>query len=90
MPTVIAYDIAEDRRRQKVARLLADHGGTRIQFSVFELELSPDRLRDLQLRLAALIRPARDRLHFYPVCRACFAKATSIGAAYSDAGLENL
>ena len=80
--TVIAYDIAESRRRAKVARLLQDHGGARIQYSVFELDLHPDRLHALQLRLAALIRPARDRLHFYPVCATCFAKARSIGPAY--------
>lgn len=82
MITLIAYDIAESRRREKVARLLADHGGTRIQYSVFELDLAPARLHALQLRLAVLIRPAVDRLHFYPVCKTCFAKANSIGASY--------
>ena len=82
MITIVAYDITESRRRSQVARLLADRGGTRLQHSVFEIELPPHRLPLLQNSLAALIRPAVDRIHFYPVCQTCFAKATSIGPAY--------
>ncbi len=39
MLTVIAYDIAEDRRRTQVSTLLEDYG-VRVNYSVFECELS--------------------------------------------------
>ena len=41
MIVLIAYDVTSDRRRSKIARLLANHG-ERIQYSVFECELIPD------------------------------------------------
>jgi CRISPR-associated protein Cas2 len=81
MIVIIAYDITESRRRDKIANLLKNYG-TRIQYSVFECELTPERLLSLQARLAAMIRPRLDRLHFYPLCKTCFAKAGSLGTPY--------
>jgi len=50
---------------------------------VFECELTPERLTALRDRLLALVNPRTDRVHFYPVCQACFGRATSIGAPYA-------
>jgi len=78
MRFVIAYDVASDRRRNAIAKLLLSFG-ERVQYSVFECDLSPQRLALLQARLSALIHPKKDRVNFYPLCQACFAKAASMG-----------
>ena len=81
MKILIAYDIVSDRRRNKVAQLLANCG-ERVQYSVFECELTPERLGELRERLVALVNPRRDRIHLYPLCQACLGRAQSIGPTY--------
>jgi len=51
---LIAYDIGQDDRRGRVARLLEAHGD-RVQYSVFVVDLRPARLVRLRVSLAALI-----------------------------------
>lgn len=85
MHYVIAYDIERDRPRQKVLSLLKDFG-VRVQYSVFECDLDSKRLAELRDRLVRLIDRRRDRVHVYPMCQTCFAKAESWGA--EDGGLD--
>ena len=48
---VVAYDIRDDRRRTRVAKILEDFGD-RAQYSVFEMELDrPERIKALHRRL---------------------------------------
>jgi len=51
---LIAYDIADDRRRTRVAQALASYGD-RIQFSVFMMEARPAKLRRLRSALVRLV-----------------------------------
>jgi CRISPR-associated protein Cas2 len=68
---LICYDIPEDKRRSRVARFLEDLG-FRVQYSVFECQLTPLLYRQLRDRLATLMDfDAGDRLHCYPICGAC-------------------
>jgi len=67
MLVVICYDIADDRRRNRVAKALEGYGA-RVQESVFECHLDPGRLRQLQARLESGIDPREDRLRFYSLC----------------------
>lgn len=67
MFTVICYDIADDRRRNKVAREL-EGWGWRVQESVFECHLDGGDLADLQAALARLIDPVADKIRYYPLC----------------------
>ncbi len=78
MHYVIAYDIEKDRRRNRVMSALKDFG-LRVQYSVFECELTQGRLDLLLERLEPLIDPRRDRLHVYPLCDACFFRSQSLG-----------
>ena len=66
----VAYDIADDRRRAEVARILGDFG-TRVQPSVFECRLSAAEAGTLEARLRRAIRPPRDMLRIYRLCGAC-------------------
>jgi len=83
MTVLIAYDVASDRRRTKISRILAEYG-ERIQYSVFECQLNQDGLDAVRNRLAAVANARRDRVHFYPVCKACFGRAETIGPAYEN------
>jgi CRISPR-associated protein Cas2 len=64
---VIAYDIADDRRRDDVATLLSGYG-PRVQLSVFECELRSAReAARLRVKLRELIEPAEDQIRLYPL-----------------------
>jgi CRISPR-associated protein Cas2 len=70
MHTVIAYDVADDARRQRVMRALEDMGD-RVQRSVFEAVLTAEQLSALRERILPLIDPQEDSVRFYPLCQAC-------------------
>jgi len=67
---MICYDIADDARRQAVARLL-EASGERVEDSVFECFLNGDELDRLWRNLAAEMDLIEDRLAAYPLCRWC-------------------
>ncbi|TCO80597.1 CRISPR-associated Cas2 family protein [Plasticicumulans lactativorans] len=63
---LIAYDIADPHRLARVARCL-ERIGTRVQYSVFIAELTPDELADAIADLARLIDPREDDVRAYPL-----------------------
>jgi len=67
---LISYDIPDDKRRTRVAKLLEDYG-VRVQYSVFECELTPRALDDLRLRVLNLIELSEDNVRIYRVCADC-------------------
>lgn len=69
----VCYDIAEPRRLRRVAKA-SEAAGLRVQKSVFECSLTPDALRALRLRLAALSHPGEDLLLYQPLCPQCRAQ----------------
>jgi CRISPR-associated protein Cas2 len=71
---VIAYDIPDNRRRNRIARLLAGFG-LRIQKSVFECDLDTDRLQRLRHELSAETDPGEDKVRFYPLCSGDLSRA---------------
>ena len=78
MHYVIAYDIEADRRRTKVMNTLKDFG-QRVQYSVFECDLTRARLAEIKRRLESLIDQRKDRVHIYAMCDACFFRSESMG-----------
>ena len=67
MRYVICYDIFDNRRRNRVAKLLESYG-SRVQDSVFECHLSNDKLARLKRKLRRQIHPRYDKLRYYPLC----------------------
>jgi CRISPR-associated protein Cas2 len=63
---VVAYDIPCDKRRKKVSDLLEGYG-QRVQYSVFECQLTHPKFKELSKRLNKVIRLADDSLRFYPL-----------------------
>ncbi|MBB4663294.1 CRISPR-associated endonuclease Cas2 [Conexibacter arvalis] len=60
---LVAYDITDDRRRDRVAVALQEHG-QRIQFSVFLVDGRPASFIRLRAELAGLIDPSVDTVMF--------------------------
>jgi CRISPR-associated protein Cas2 len=56
---LIAYDITDDRRRGRLAKLLQSFGD-RVQYSVFVCDLRPARLVRLRQSILGLISPGED------------------------------
>jgi CRISPR-associated protein Cas2 len=75
---VLAYDIASDKRRAKIARLM-ESLGLRVQGSVFEAYLTPAELEKLIRRARKALLEKEDSLRIYTLCAACRAKVRTIG-----------
>jgi len=64
---LIAYDIADDGRREDVATLLSGYG-PRVQLSVFECEMRSRReAARLRGKIRDLIDPVEDQVRVYPL-----------------------
>lgn len=70
---VIAYDIEDDRKRSKVAKLLEKYGA-RVNYSVFECMFTPVQLQKTKASVAKLIDTRTDSVVFYQICVDCYSK----------------
>jgi len=89
MLTVIAYDVTDDRRRERVRTLLADYG-QRVNYSVFECELEGKEFAQLQAQLARLIDDREDRVIFYRLCAGCRDRKSALGLPFQDRGEQGV
>ncbi len=64
---VVAYDIPDDRRRLKVAKVLEGHG-ERLQYSLFECRLTRVQFLRMRERLRELVVSDEDAVSFYLLC----------------------
>ncbi|MBN2299285.1 MAG: CRISPR-associated endonuclease Cas2 [Deltaproteobacteria bacterium] len=77
--TILAvYDICDSGRLSRVAKALEGHG-VRVQLSVFELMLTPVKLRELHEKVNGLIDTDEDSVRYYIVCEKDWQKRQSIG-----------
>jgi CRISPR-associated protein Cas2 len=76
--TIIAYDITEDKKRDKVAKLLELYG-TRRNKSVFECMVSEAQLKKIRAELPQLIDSATDTVLIYRICMDCYVKSETLG-----------
>lgn len=67
---VVSYDIVNDEKRNKVANLLEDYGN-RIQYSVFECNLTSEILAKMIDEMLEYIDIDKDSLRVYEVCERC-------------------
>ncbi|MEW6559352.1 MAG: CRISPR-associated endonuclease Cas2 [Pseudomonadota bacterium] len=77
---IIAFDLASNRRRYRLTRLLEGYG-LRVQESVFEAWLT-DQQQDMLLRKAdAILHPEQDRLVCYALTTEESRKRRALGCA---------
>ena len=76
MKYIVTYDIANDKKRTKLADLL-DEYGNRVNYSVFEIELSEAKRDTLlaEIEIKKLIDTKYDSLRFYHLCENCVPKS---------------
>lgn len=79
---LIAYDIPDNRRRQRVAKTLLRFG-RRVQYSVFLAGRGS--AREIAAALAPLIDPAADDVRIQPLCLTCDDKVLLLGIAAARA-----
>ena len=77
---VVAYDIPDDRRRSRVAKVLEGYGA-RVQYSVFECPLNGKQFAALWKELKERVRPAEDSLRAYRLCPTCAGSMKTVGRA---------
>jgi CRISPR-associated protein Cas2 len=75
---LVCYDVVEDYRRNKISQVLAGYG-LRVQWSVFECELTQDQCRMLQGKLEVYLNPEQDQVRFYPLSAQNHRKALILG-----------
>lgn len=75
---VVSYDIPDDKRRTKVAKILEGYG-LRAQYSVFECEIDAEQCAQLEERLRRVIEPREDDVRFYPLNRADLKRVRVLG-----------
>jgi len=80
MMTLVVYDIADNRRRTKLATFLEGHG-RRVQESVFECFLTLEEMRRLHQQVLRRIDPDEDNVRFYWIPSGAVAKSLAIGSA---------
>lgn len=79
MKYVVTYDISNDKRRTKLSDLLETYGN-RVNYSVFEIELSEAKRETLlhEIELKKLINKKYDSLRFYHLCENCVPKSFDV------------
>lgn len=75
---VIVYDIVDDKRRLKMAKVF-ESLGERVQKSVFEAYLSRKEIERLKKRILKLIHEEEDSVRVYNLCEACKKTVFEIG-----------
>lgn len=80
---LIAYDVASDRRRRRVVRILL-RMGVRIQFSVFEVHLAEADLARVLALVDREIHPREDRVDVVGLCGRCVRQRRRLGTAVPE------
>ncbi len=83
MRIVISYDISNDKRRRKVAQTMESYG-YRVQYSVFECDLTRKQLLKLQKTLRPFVKTQEmDSIRFYPPPKDAIEKIGVMGNDYA-------
>ncbi|SPE58787.1 CRISPR-associated endoribonuclease Cas2 [Verrucomicrobia bacterium] len=78
MLTVVAYDISDQKRLAKVAKICEDFG-VRVQYSIFECYLDQESFNDLWLKLLEVVDEGEDRLVAYKLDARCAKETETAG-----------
>ncbi len=82
MLTWVVYDIADDRRRHRVAKRCLDYGLFRVQKSVFLGDLASNRVDEVVLFSRELLDADTDSLYVFPMCRADYDRVVIVGQGF--------
>ncbi|MDL1955888.1 MAG: CRISPR-associated endonuclease Cas2 [Candidatus Desulfofervidus auxilii] len=75
---VASYDIRDEERLRKVAKVMEDYG-FRVLYSVFECYIERDLFEQMKRRVEKIIDPLEDSVIYYFLCEHCREKIEHIG-----------
>lgn len=75
---VISYDITDDKRRNKVAKILENYA-CRVQYSVFEIICDEEIVRKIISELKDVMSENEDSIRVYMLCSSCVKKVITLG-----------
>jgi len=78
MNMIVAYDIAEPRRLNKVADVIKDYG-VRVQKSIFEVDVNGSSFTEMKARVEDVIEASEDGVKYFPLCEKCAGTVEIIG-----------
>ena len=78
MKYVVAYDVADDRRRTRLVGVLLNYG-TRIQESVFFADLEAGLYGEMLEKVGRVVEISEDVVHVFPVCAGCLEGKVILG-----------
>ena len=78
MNMIVAYDIAEPRRLNKVAKVVKDYG-VRVRKSIFEVDVDGRRFTEMKVRIEEIIEASEDGVKYFPLCEKCAGTVEVIG-----------
>lgn len=78
----VVYDIAEDRKRTKIARACKNKGLYRVQKSVFLGTLNNNQIDELKIMCEDAIDTEVDSVYIFPMCEDDFKKVKLLGQAF--------
>jgi len=77
---LVTYDIPDDKRRGKIAKILEAYG-ERVQYSVFECDLAERQETKLLKELQQVVTEAEDSIRVYRLCAGCLKQIKTLGQA---------
>ncbi|MBX6423222.1 CRISPR-associated endonuclease Cas2 [Thermosulfurimonas sp. F29] len=75
---LVCYDIADEKRLRKVARIMEDFG-IRVLYSVFECRLTPEEFAVMRQTVEEVIDALEDRVRYYRLCETCRRPVVHLG-----------
>ena len=86
---IITYDIRDDRRRNKIFKLLKGYA-TPVQFSVFEGHVRREDIVMLQHQVRILMHSRDDSVCFYRQCARCVEQIERLGVNQTVYGKDDI
>lgn len=76
---IVSYDITNDRCRNKIAKELENYG-LRVQYSVFECDITKKKMDELYEKLIKLLqKDSTGNIRIYSLCETCKGKTRILG-----------
>lgn len=81
-PTLVMYDIEEDKARNKIADACLDYGLDRVQFSAFIGRLSRNHQQELMMRIEQILKDKKGRVQLISVGQQEWRNRIILGGGY--------
>jgi CRISPR-associated protein Cas2 len=78
----VIYDISDDKKRGRVAKLCKAKGLQRVQKSAFLGKLPHNRIDELAIQCGEIIDTDTDSVYLFPLCSDDFRRVKTLGLAF--------